>query len=114
MVKDEYSSCSLPHCEKISDACKISSCEEHEFRTNEGLHKVDETNHLNQENFDTCSGMPFELYKRLTTISVPRECFLDIVCDALALYKYVGPNQRADLLLACRYVMFCFVLNCSS
>uniref|UniRef100_A0ACD6AN66 Uncharacterized protein n=1 Tax=Avena sativa TaxID=4498 RepID=A0ACD6AN66_AVESA len=30
------------------------------------------------------------------------EEFLNVVCDALTLYKYVGPNQRADLLLACR------------
>ncbi|CAI8592417.1 unnamed protein product [Vicia faba] len=26
----------------------------------------------------------------------------NIVCDVLAEYKYVGPNQRADLMLACR------------
>ncbi|PQQ06725.1 P-loop NTPase domain-containing protein LPA1 homolog 1-like isoform X2 [Prunus yedoensis var. nudiflora] len=26
----------------------------------------------------------------------------NVVCDALAEYKYVGPNQRADLALACR------------
>lgn len=47
--------------------------------------------------------VPFELYKRRTTVVVRREAFLDIVCDALAEYKYVGPNQRADLELACRY-----------
>ena len=47
--------------------------------------------------------VPFELYKRRTTAFVRREAFLDIVCDALAEYKYVGPNQRADLVLACRY-----------
>ncbi|CAN0916441.1 P-loop NTPase domain-containing protein LPA1 homolog 1 [Linum grandiflorum] len=46
--------------------------------------------------------MPFELYKRRTTLVVRRETFLDVVCDALADYKYVGPNQRADLVLACR------------
>ncbi|KAD6455126.1 hypothetical protein E3N88_09832 [Mikania micrantha] len=27
--------------------------------------------------------------------------FIGVVCDALAEYKYVGPNQRADLILAC-------------
>lgn len=47
---------------------------------------------------------PFELYKRLTTVVVSRENFLNVVCDALSEYKYVGPNQRADLVLACRYV----------
>lgn len=46
--------------------------------------------------------MPFELYKRLTTLVVARETFLNVVCDALSAYKYVGPNQRADLVLACR------------
>lgn len=44
----------------------------------------------------------FELYKRRTTVLLPRDLFLDLVLDALALYKYVAPNQRADLMLACR------------
>lgn len=47
--------------------------------------------------------IPFEMYKRRTSVFVRRETFLDIACDALAEYKYVGPNQRADLVLACRY-----------
>ncbi|XP_039017438.1 P-loop NTPase domain-containing protein LPA1 homolog 2-like [Hibiscus syriacus] len=46
--------------------------------------------------------IPFELYKRRTSVIVERRTFLDVVCDALAEYKYVGPNQRADLVLACR------------
>ena len=46
--------------------------------------------------------VPFELYKRRTTVVVMRESFLNVVCGALAEYKYVGPNQRADLVLACR------------
>ncbi|KAF3795897.1 P-loop NTPase domain-containing LPA1-like protein 1 [Nymphaea thermarum] len=46
--------------------------------------------------------IPFEAYKRRTTITVDRKTFLDVVCDALSQYKYVGPNQRADLVLACR------------
>lgn len=45
---------------------------------------------------------PFELYKRRTTIVVRRKVFLDVICEALTEYKYVGPNQRADLILACR------------
>ncbi|KAF2283320.1 hypothetical protein GH714_002250 [Hevea brasiliensis] len=44
----------------------------------------------------------FELYKRRTTVMVRREAFLNVVCDSLTEYKYVGPNQRADLVLACR------------
>lgn len=46
--------------------------------------------------------IPFELYKRRTTVIVRRGTFLDVVCDALTEYKYMGPNQRADLILACR------------
>ncbi|GMH10930.1 hypothetical protein Nepgr_012771 [Nepenthes gracilis] len=51
---------------------------------------------------DRSKSLPFELYKRRTTMVIRRETFLDIVCDALAEYNYLGPNQRADLLLACR------------
>ncbi|KAE8037797.1 hypothetical protein FH972_010356 [Carpinus fangiana] len=51
---------------------------------------------------DRSKSVPFELYKRRTTILVRRKTFLDVVCDALAEYKYVGPNQRQDLVLACR------------
>uniref|UniRef100_A0A452XC71 Uncharacterized protein n=1 Tax=Aegilops tauschii subsp. strangulata TaxID=200361 RepID=A0A452XC71_AEGTS len=51
---------------------------------------------------DNMTNIPFELYKTQTTVAVSREEFLDVVCDALTLYKYVGPNQRAGLLLACR------------
>lgn len=49
---------------------------------------------------------PFELYKRRTTVVVRRKFFLDVVCEALSEYKYVGPNQRADLVIACRYNSF--------
>ncbi|MED6138716.1 hypothetical protein PIB30_077042 [Stylosanthes scabra] len=51
------------------------------------------------------NSVPFESYKRRTTAFVPRETFLDIVCDAMSEYKYLGPNQRADLVLACRYAI---------
>ncbi|KAF3335446.1 P-loop NTPase domain-containing protein LPA1 [Carex littledalei] len=50
----------------------------------------------------SCSAIPFELYKRQTTVVVSRDDFINVVCDALTLYKYVGPNQQADLILACR------------
>ncbi|KAG0475000.1 hypothetical protein HPP92_014686 [Vanilla planifolia] len=62
-----------------------------EVITNEVLNGNPETN-----------SMHFELYKRQTTVVVKREKFLKVVCDALSAYKYVGPNQRIDLLLACR------------
>ncbi|KAG8387634.1 hypothetical protein BUALT_Bualt02G0041700 [Buddleja alternifolia] len=51
---------------------------------------------------DNSKSKPFELYKRRTTVVVRRSFFLDICCEALSEYKYVGPNQRADLVLACR------------
>ncbi|CAO2812994.1 unnamed protein product [Amaranthus hypochondriacus] len=43
-----------------------------------------------------------ESYKRRTTVIIRRGKFLDIVCVALSEYKYVGPNQREDFILACR------------
>ncbi|KAK9664067.1 hypothetical protein RND81_14G017500 [Saponaria officinalis] len=43
-----------------------------------------------------------EVYKRRTTVFIQRDKFLDVVCDALSEYKYVGPKQREDLILACR------------
>ncbi|KAK6943846.1 hypothetical protein RJ641_024948 [Dillenia turbinata] len=45
---------------------------------------------------------PFESYEQRRTVIVRRETFLDIVCSILAEYKYIGPNQRADLILASR------------
>ncbi|GAY59745.1 hypothetical protein CUMW_196840 [Citrus unshiu] len=54
------------------------------------------------ESGDRSKRIPFELYKRRTTVVVSRETFIDVVCDALTEYKYVGHNQRADLVLACR------------
>ncbi|KAG9146461.1 hypothetical protein Leryth_011756, partial [Lithospermum erythrorhizon] len=51
---------------------------------------------------DSSESKLFELYKRRTTAVVSRKLFLDVVCNALTEYKYVGPNQRADLILACR------------
>lgn len=57
---------------------------------------------------------PFQLYKRRTTVIVKRDKFLDVVCDALAEYKYVGPNKRADLVLACRCCIIFFFGYCLS
>ncbi|KAK8956432.1 hypothetical protein KSP40_PGU014442 [Platanthera guangdongensis] len=58
-----------------------------------------------QENMER-SSIQFELYKRQTTVVVTREHFSSVVCDALSAYKYVGPNQSIDLLLACRSPCF--------
>lgn len=50
----------------------------------------------------TVDSAKFELYKRMTTVFLARETFLTLVCDALSAYKYVGLDQKADLILACR------------
>ncbi|CAL5422346.1 unnamed protein product [Camellia sinensis] len=54
------------------------------------------------EKDDKCSTKPFEFCKRCMSVAVERETFLDVVCGVLAEYKYVGPTQRADFILACR------------
>ncbi|KAL6967186.1 hypothetical protein U1Q18_032988 [Sarracenia purpurea var. burkii] len=59
-------------------------------------------NHVLLEKSGKTKSKPFDSYKRRTTVVVRRKTFLDVVCDALTEYKYVGPNQRADLALACR------------
>ncbi|XP_074576287.1 P-loop NTPase domain-containing protein LPA1 homolog 1-like [Curcuma longa] len=102
VMKDEYSSCSLPPDDPSPDVSNVSSPEEYMHSTNASLDEAEMTNHLTQDKVDLSSRMPFELYKRLTTVVVPRKCFLQIVCDALAMYKYVAPNQMSDLRLACR------------
>ncbi|KAL7115830.1 hypothetical protein ACP275_04G205300 [Erythranthe tilingii] len=63
-------------------------------------HDVD-ANNLDLDE-DKSKSRPFELYKKRTTVVVRRNLFLDVVCEALSEYKYVGPNQRADLVIACR------------
>lgn len=75
---------------------------EEDNSTGGGMDKVEVGDHLVPEKDDGTKSIPFEQYKRRTTVSVKREIFLDLTCDALAEYKYVGPNQRADLVLACR------------
>ncbi|XP_019709721.1 P-loop NTPase domain-containing protein LPA1 [Elaeis guineensis] len=85
-----------------SDALESSSSKENEHHQAGCSSQEEVSSHSIQEAVDTSSTMPFELYKRLTTVVVTRENFLNVVCDALSMYKYVGPNQRADLLLACR------------
>jgi protoporphyrinogen oxidase len=84
MMKSEFLDAS-----KSENAPNLGIVEDHEM--------------LNPEVPDTSSSsVPFELYKTQTTILVSREKFLNVACDALSSYKYVGPNQKADLLLACR------------
>ncbi|CAN8301053.1 unnamed protein product [Cochlearia groenlandica] len=63
---------------------------------------VEKVNCLATDIVDKSKSKPFEMYKRRTTVVVARETFVNVVCDALAEYKYVGHDQRADLILACK------------
>ena len=86
--------------EKV-DGCPTSGCSG----------KTEAGNPMAAVKEDKSKSVPFELYKRRTTILVRRKTFLDVVCDALAEYKYVGPNQRQDLVLACRYIKILHLLG---
>ena len=86
-----------------SDGLKGNSEKEDVRSTNGGFHRAETGSHLASDKDDRNKKVPFELYKRRTSVVVKRETLLDVVCDALDEYKYVGPNQRADLTLACRY-----------
>lgn len=97
----------LPEGMEISglDASKGFLEKEDDNGTGGCLGKAEVGNHLVSEKEDRSKSIPFETYKRRTTVVVRRETFLDVICDALAAYKYVGRNQRADLVLACRYIV---------
>lgn len=84
------------------DASKVYPLKENNRDTDCFLDKANRGNHLVPEIDGRSKSKPFELYKRRTTVIVKRKTFLDVVCEALAEYKYVSPNQRADLVLACR------------
>lgn len=53
----------------------------------------------------------FDQYNRSDTVYIPRENFLNIVCQTLAQYNYVGPKQREDVALACRFNYFSFSIQ---
>ncbi|KAJ6691523.1 hypothetical protein OIU79_013530 [Salix purpurea] len=86
---------------RVVDASKENLEREDGLSRGGSLGKIEASNHLVSEE-DRNKSIPFELYKRRTTVVVRRESFLNVVCDALTEYKYVGPNQREDLVLACR------------
>ncbi|XP_051142883.1 P-loop NTPase domain-containing protein LPA1 homolog 2-like [Andrographis paniculata] len=84
----------------ISECVEISPLDTkvHPQRENADKQNAD---HLLQEK-NKKESKPYELYKRRTTLVVRRKVFLEVVCKALSEYKYMGSNQRADLVLACR------------
>ncbi|KAE8656863.1 P-loop NTPase domain-containing protein LPA1-like protein 1 [Hibiscus syriacus] len=85
-----------------SDSLKGYSDKEDACPTFDEFCRAEEGNNLTSIKDGRNKQIPFELYKRRTSVIVKRGTFLDVVCYALAEYKYVGPNQRADLVLACR------------
>lgn len=102
---------SLPPDATSSDLGITPSNEEIEHEITSGSAQAKMTNQSVGEHVDKSSGIPFESYKRLTTAVVSRKRFLDVICVALEQYKYVGPNQRADLLIACRYIILSLLIN---
>ncbi|KAK8476452.1 hypothetical protein V6N13_058831 [Hibiscus sabdariffa] len=85
-----------------SDGFKGNSEMEDVRSTYGRFHREEAGSYLASDKDDQNRSIPFELYKRRTSVVVRRRTFLDVVCEALSEYKYVGPNQRADLVLACR------------
>lgn len=57
---------------------------------------------------------PFHLYKKQVSVTVKRKRFLDVICASLQEYRYVGPSQRADINLACRYFCILTKHSCSA
>lgn len=70
------------------------------------VEKVNKANSLATNDVDKSKSKPFEVYKRRATVVVSREIFVNVVCHGLAEYKYVGHDQRADLILACRLISY--------
>ena len=93
-----------PECIEVSPArgVKVHPHGDSEFCVHACLDKGDDPKMIPEQDKSKSNNKPFELYKRRTTIVVRRKVFLDVVCEALTEYKYMGPNQRADLVLACR------------
>ncbi|KAM0002624.1 putative P-loop containing nucleoside triphosphate hydrolase [Helianthus debilis subsp. tardiflorus] len=81
-----------------SDLLKVHPLKENSCDIDNRSDKINGGDHMGQEK----DGKRFDLYKKRTTVVVKRRIFIDVVCDALSEYKYVGPNQRADFVLACR------------
>ncbi|KAL8515990.1 hypothetical protein ACS0TY_014608 [Phlomoides rotata] len=85
--------------DKMVPECEVSAQDDKVYPQS-CLDKED-ADHMTLEE-DKRKSKPFELYKRRTSVVVGRKIFLKVVGEALSEYKYVGPNQRADLVLACR------------
>lgn len=84
------------------ESSKVHPLKENNCDTTQLPDKASSNNYLVSNTETERKSKPFDLYKRRTTAIVRRKTFLDVSCKALAEYKYVSPNQRADLVLACR------------
>nr|GEV30137.1 P-loop NTPase domain-containing protein LPA1 homolog 2-like [Tanacetum cinerariifolium] len=84
------------------DFLKVHPVKENNGNVDNLSDKINGKDHVVSEKDGTQKSKPYESYKKRTTIVIKRRRFIDVVCDALSEYKYVGPNQRADFVLACR------------
>ncbi|GKB18124.1 hypothetical protein Tco_0852047 [Tanacetum coccineum] len=84
------------------DFLKVHPVKENSGNVDNLSEKINGKDHVVSEKDGTQKSKPYESYKKRTTIVIKRRRFIDVVCDALSEYKYVGPNQRADFVLACR------------
>jgi hypothetical protein len=66
---------------RVVDASKENSEREDGLSSGGSLGKIEVSNRLVSEE-DRNKSIPFELYKRRTTVVVRRESFLNVVCDA--------------------------------
>ncbi|KAI7750281.1 hypothetical protein M8C21_009783 [Ambrosia artemisiifolia] len=81
-----------------NDLLKVHPVKDNSCNVDNRPDKVNGGDHVVPEK----DGKTFDSYKKRTTIVVKRKVFVDVVCDALSEYKYIGPNQRPDFVLACR------------
>ncbi|PWA77340.1 P-loop containing nucleoside triphosphate hydrolase [Artemisia annua] len=84
------------------DFLKVHPVKENSGDTDKRSDKLNGSDDVASEKDGTQKSKPYESYKKRSTIVIKRRRFIDVVCDALSEYKYVGPNQRADFVLACR------------
>ncbi|KAI3696943.1 hypothetical protein L6452_29594 [Arctium lappa] len=84
------------------DSLKVHPLKENSRDNDNRSDNMDGNNHVVSDRDGRTRSKPFESYKKRTTVVIRRRMFIDVVCDALSEYKYVGPNQRADFVLACR------------
>ncbi|PWA52780.1 P-loop containing nucleoside triphosphate hydrolase [Artemisia annua] len=84
------------------DLLRVHPVKENSVDIDNRSDKLNGSDHVASEKDGTQKSKPYEVYKRCTTIVMKRRRFTDVVCEVLSEYKYIGPNLRADFVLACR------------